>query len=285
MDDYQIASLMGGGGFRGGSFGDFGLDLDFDVSTIQYAFDDDGNLVSFDGEADTVTTLYGDGTTETVDEDTWLQQQGQEDQDVQDSLAIGKPGTNYYGEGRGEGEETGTPPTTPGRGGAGGDGDGGDGSGAGNDGGTGNGGPPSSGGSGANGGSNTGGTDGDEVTGEDLYAFGGSPNGPNPWPRGPRASTDIDVDSDGMVTAQDPMGEVQGASTYTDPTTAPLSGHYYRLPAGTRLPRGLRVQADGADVGGPAPWGHRTIYPTKGMPFETFFELFRKLGWIYGGKS
>jgi RHS repeat-associated protein len=32
-----------------------------------------------------------------------------------------------------------------------------------------------------------------------LVAFGGSPNGPNPALRPPRAETDIDVDANGMV--------------------------------------------------------------------------------------
>jgi hypothetical protein len=44
------------------------------------------------------------------------------------------------------------------------------------------------------------------------------------------------------------------------------------------------VQADGEDVGGQAPWDHRTVYPTVGMPFERFQQLFQNLPWEYEGR-
>lgn len=123
---------------------------------------------------------------------------------------------------------------------------------------------------------------GANATGEDLFAFGGNPAGPQPFPRGPRAGIDIDV-INSMVSAQTPPGP-QGATTYIDPALAPLTGHYYRLPAGTLLPAGLDIFADGADVGGTMPWGHRTVYPTVDMSFDEFIGGFRQLGWQYGGK-
>lgn len=120
------------------------------------------------------------------------------------------------------------------------------------------------------------------TTGEDLFAFGGSPSGSYPFPRGPRAGIDIGV-SNGVVSRQKPPGP-QGASTYIDPTRASLTGHYYRLPGGTPLPKGFDVFADGADVGGTMPRGHRTVYPTVDMTFDEFVSGFRQLGWQYGGK-
>ena len=238
--------------------------LDPNMSTPVVYQDDEGNTVALNGD-ETVTITYPDGHTETM---------SRADYDATHPTASLEPtemGENAYNDLRAQEGDTTTSttpttqtpenPSTPNT-------------------------PQTP--ENSNGG-DSGSADGSEYTSEDLYAFGGSPNGANPGPRGPRASTDIDVNNDGMVSAQNPTGEVQGASTYTDPAEAPLSGHYYRLPAGTRLPNGLSVQADGEDVGGPAPWGHRTIYPTQDMPFESssdsFVELFRNLGWNYGGKK
>lgn len=123
---------------------------------------------------------------------------------------------------------------------------------------------------------------GANTTGGDLFAFGGNPAGSQPFPRGPRAGIDIDV-SNGAVSGQRPPAP-QGASTFIDPARAPLTGHYCRLSAGTPLPAGFDVCADGADVGGTMPWGHRTVYPTVDMTFDEFAGGFRQLAWQYGGK-
>jgi YD repeat-containing protein len=76
-----------------------------------------------------------------------------------------------------------------------------------------------------------------------------------------------------------------GDSLYSNPDTAPLTGPYHRLAAGTVLPEGLAVIADGADVGGTEPVGHHTIYPTRGMPFGEFVDLYLGLQWEYAGKK
>jgi len=120
--------------------------------------------------------------------------------------------------------------------------------------------------------------------GEDLYAFGNRQG-----PREVRAGIDIHVDSNGMVrgqhTPQQPSDQApQGASTFVDPDQSGLTGHFHLLPAGTRLPNGLDIYADGADAGGSAPWGHRTIYPTRDMSLRDFQRLLKTLPWQYGGK-
>jgi hypothetical protein len=120
-------------------------------------------------------------------------------------------------------------------------------------------------------------TSGGGGTPENVSAFGNKSG-----PRAPRAGTDIEV-VDGNVSGQTPPG-VKGASTFTDPLRTSLSGHYHTLPAGTTLPKGLGIFADGEDVGGTQPWGHRTIYPTEDMTFQEFTDLFLNLPWQYGGK-
>lgn len=129
-------------------------------------------------------------------------------------------------------------------------------------------------------------TCGGHVTGEDLYASGGSPNNDDPALRGVkiRANKDIGVDDVGMVMGQRAPNP-SGGSTFVDPATAPIrSNHWYRLPAGTRMPRGLMYIRDGEDVGGIMPQGHATIYPTQAMPFQEFDNLYRSLPWEYVGR-
>ena len=41
----------------------------------------------------------------------------------------------------------------------------------------------------------------------------------------------------------------------------------------------MGVHADGVDVGGPAPWGHRTIYPSLRMTVNHFDGLYLGLPW------
>ncbi|ETX01309.1 MAG: hypothetical protein ETSY2_37470 [Candidatus Entotheonella gemina] len=98
----------------------------------------------------------------------------------------------------------------------------------------------------------------------------GNAAGPSP----PRPGRDIEVSDDGNVKTQacDPDNGIwpQGKSTTTAPTRSGLTGTFHEVPSGTRLPDGLEIVADGADVGGPMPAGHHTIYPTRDMPFEEF---------------
>jgi hypothetical protein len=128
--------------------------------------------------------------------------------------------------------------------------------------------------------------DGGSGIGEDLYHFGRSPNSDLEPIRGARPSDFGDTggtETVGPYTPTGPLDEVGGASTYIDAGRSGLSGHYYSIPAGTQLPDGLGIQADGEDVCGTAPWGHRTIYPTVPMTFDQFQELFRSLPWSYMG--
>ena len=111
----------------------------------------------------------------------------------------------------------------------------------------------------------------------DLHCFGNKTQ-----PRPPRPGKDIDVDDAGMV---GPTRPPTGASAYGDPGYADLTGHYHRIPAGTELPAGLRVVADGADVGGPHPPTHHTIYPTGRMSYDDFAQQFLDLPWEYAGRK
>jgi RHS repeat-associated protein len=121
-----------------------------------------------------------------------------------------------------------------------------------------------------------------EEGGEDLYAFGNATE-----PKGARLS-DLGVSSpDETVGPYSPTSaadEIPGASTTTDPAGSGLTGNYHRLPAGTDLPDGLGVHADGSDVGGLGPAGHRTIYPTAPMSYDEFQGLFKGLPWEWAGK-
>jgi hypothetical protein len=99
------------------------------------------------------------------------------------------------------------------------------------------------------------------TTSQDLYAFGNKTA-----PRAPRAVQDFGVsspeDAVGPYSPSSPADVAHGASTFTDPKIAGLTGQYHMLPAGRQLPDALGAFADGADVGGPMQSGHWTIYPT-----------------------
>jgi hypothetical protein len=115
----------------------------------------------------------------------------------------------------------------------------------------------------------------------DLYAFGNRTR-----PRPPRAGIDIFPDASGMVGPEDPV-RPYGASTTGDLSKTRLRGNYHRLPAGTALPVGLGLIADGRDVisisrHGPA---HFTIYPAVAMSLAKFVELYESLPWQHGGRK
>jgi len=120
----------------------------------------------------------------------------------------------------------------------------------------------------------------ERVAREDLSAFGNRAG-----PRPPRAA-DMEVGPDGMLVPQRPPTPT-GASTFADPTAAPLTGHYHTIPEGTEMPPGLAVVRDGSDVlpGSPHPPTHATIYPTEPMTPDTFTDRFLGLPWEYGGKK
>jgi len=114
----------------------------------------------------------------------------------------------------------------------------------------------------------------------DLYRFGNQTG-----PREPRLNHDLFPDTDGMV-GPESGPPWNGISTYANLAEARMTGHYHRLPAGTELPDGLAVIADGLliqdeDV---LPPSHHTIYPARRMKVQELIEVFRHLPWHYGGK-
>lgn len=121
---------------------------------------------------------------------------------------------------------------------------------------------------------------GDTVS-TNLVVFGNSTA-----PRAPRPSKDIDV-VDGMVKSQVGVEFPQGASAFEMPEQAPLTGHYHEIDAGTKLPEGLAVKADGSDVipGSPHGAGHHTIYPTEDMSIQDFQKKYSEIDSHYGGKK
>ncbi|WP_406458104.1 hypothetical protein OG782_35250 [Streptomyces sp. NBC_00876] len=119
-------------------------------------------------------------------------------------------------------------------------------------------------------------------TDDELYAFGNKTS-----PRPVRLERDLHVESEdqtiGPFAPNTPSDKVLGASTFIDHERAPLSGKYLALPPNYQLSEGLGLHADGEDVGGPEPWGHRTIYPTQAMSAGTFRQKVAQLDWEYRG--
>jgi hypothetical protein len=114
----------------------------------------------------------------------------------------------------------------------------------------------------------------------DLFAFGNASG-----PRAPREGVDFYVGDDGMVVPQSGRSP-HGASTFGDPMQAPLTGPYHVIPAGTQLPRGFGVVADGIDVlpGSMQPPTHHTIFPTEPIMPQDFINGFLDLPWTRAGK-
>ena len=79
----------------------------------------------------------------------------------------------------------------------------------------------------------------------------------------------------------------KGASNLLNVNDAPLNGHYHMLPAGTQMPDGLSIVADGIDVVPDSTHGvgHYTIFPTREMTVSEFNELYKSLHWKYRGKK
>lgn len=124
-------------------------------------------------------------------------------------------------------------------------------------------------------------------TGKDLYAFGGKRD--DGYPRPPRPG-DFEVESPddhiGPYRPETPGDVVPGASSYTSVEAGQvegLTGQVFRLPAGTELPSGVGVHADGEDVGGQRPEGHRTTYPTERMSLADFQDRYQDLSWEWHG--
>lgn len=117
----------------------------------------------------------------------------------------------------------------------------------------------------------------------DLYVFG------RRGPRPPRIKGyNLKPEQKGFDLAAEngivgPTDPITGASAFGDPYASGLSGPYYRLPAGSELPEGIGIAADGYHVGGDHQRTHHTIYPVILMPADKFVRLFVTLGWLDEG--
>lgn len=116
----------------------------------------------------------------------------------------------------------------------------------------------------------------------DIYSFGNKSA-----PRGARPQQDFNVENFDSIVGPETGPLPKGASNVLDVNSAPLSGHYHMLPAGTQMPDGLDIIADGIDVipNSPHGVGHHTIFPTRAMTVNEFNELYKSLPWQYGGKK
>ena len=114
----------------------------------------------------------------------------------------------------------------------------------------------------------------------DLFVFGNR-KGPRP----PRVGLDIVPDDQGIL-QPDRSPIPQGALSFADPLRSGLTGPYHKLPAGTELPSGFAVTADGRDVlpESPLPETHHTIHVVETMSADQFVETFLNLPWEYGGR-
>ena len=123
---------------------------------------------------------------------------------------------------------------------------------------------------------------GENKTPRDAYTFGNSTS-----PRGARPQQDFGVEGYDSFVGPESGPFPRGASTFSDVSSVPLTGHYYSLPSGTDLPSGLDIIPDGMDVipGSPHGPGHMTIFPSNEMTVSEFNELFQSLPWKYGGKK
>lgn len=112
-------------------------------------------------------------------------------------------------------------------------------------------------------------------------------------PRPPRTS-DLEIENGADLVGlgprpQSPDETIRGVSTFTtyEQLADHCGGHAHRLPAGSELPEGLSVHADGADITGNAsgpPEGHRSIYPDRPMTHDQFVEKFQSMSWEYDRK-
>lgn len=119
-----------------------------------------------------------------------------------------------------------------------------------------------------------------KATKVDLFAFG-SRSGPRP----PRQGIDYVPDATGMIGPEQPPFPA-GASLFADAQQAPLRGHYHRLAAGTVIPPGLEVVADGIDIHSNSihPATHYTLFPVTKMAPQQFVSAFLSLPWHHSGR-
>jgi RHS repeat-associated protein len=111
----------------------------------------------------------------------------------------------------------------------------------------------------------------EEKTDKDLYVF----EKILVRKKDPNGKGDVTLDQDDNVANQSGKEFPEGKSFYSDKDKAPLTGIWYRIPAGSTLPVGTQMIADGRDVNprSPHPEGHHTLYPTVKMPYDVFNTL------------
>jgi hypothetical protein len=84
------------------------------------------------------------------------------------------------------------------------------------------------------------------------------------------------------------MSTYESIPTLKQGLGAPPGGtQVYKLPAGTELPPGVNVAADGGLIdaaGNPIPAGHNTMYPATELGWEEFSNGIQKLDWQHMGK-
>ena len=68
-----------------------------------------------------------------------------------------------------------------------------------------------------------------------------------------REGQEYELDDQGNVVPQNDQRFPKGQSTFGDVNQAPLTGKYDKIPAGTNLPPGIGVKADGQDVDSDSP--------------------------------
>jgi hypothetical protein len=115
----------------------------------------------------------------------------------------------------------------------------------------------------------------------DLFVFGNRNAS-----RAPRIGFDVVPNDEGVI-LPDFSSLPPGASTFADPRRSGLTGHFHRLPAGTELPEGWQITADGFDVlpESPLPASHHTLHILIPMHADEFVRQFLSLPWQYGGRQ
>jgi hypothetical protein len=104
------------------------------------------------------------------------------------------------------------------------------------------------------------------------------PTGARPGDFRLRSDAPADTPLDGLTPAG-AKPELPGMSVFKTPEDAQaagLTGKVWEIPPG-ELPEGMGIQDNGIDVGGDAPYGHSTIYPTEPTTVGDFRDATKSL--------
>jgi hypothetical protein len=120
--------------------------------------------------------------------------------------------------------------------------------------------------------------------GKDLIMMGNS-DGPSLVRPRIDGKGDIIVNN-GIVKSQADVQWPQGKSSFDTIENAAnvVSRQTHKVPANAPLPEGLRILADGREVGGPHSKGHHTIFPTRDMPFDEYASKVKSIQSEHIGK-